>query len=99
MKLANDQDETIYTLAFIISHSLMSMLLYSKTITDVLSLKIPYDFHISLPYITSFDIEVFTKEFKPHTHMYHIVIIIIIVITAYEVEPCIDILVLVLSLV
>ena len=55
----------------------MSLLLYSKTITDVLSLKIPYDFHISLPYIMSFDIEVIhqriqtTHSYVSHCHHYN----------------------------
>ena len=50
------------------------------------SLNLPPCCHITLPYIMRFDFKISTKEFKPHVHMHHVVIIVISVTTNNHVK-------------
>ena len=68
---------TWYTLNFVISTYLMSLLLlYLETLENACSqFNLTPCCHDSLPYIMVFDIKnQATKEFKPHTHMHNVVI-------------------------
>ena len=72
-----------YTQTSAISPSLTSLLLYPKTQgMYILYLNLPPCCHISLSYITNFDIRVIHQEFKPHACTHHVVIIVINVINA-----------------